>query len=126
MKKIKCDWFGEGEELYFNIMRLAEFEKAIGRPIQRLFIEGFFLDDLFIAYEIGLRHEGRRKPQFYINKIQELMYSKDLSIGELITPVQKALIASGVAGKQAYYGMFPEELTDDEKDELEAEESAKN
>ena len=52
MKKIKCDWFGEGEELYFNIMRLAEFEKAIGRPISTFYLlKGSSLTILFIAYE---------------------------------------------------------------------------
>lgn len=126
-KKISCDYFGEGETLYFNIMRLAEFEKSIGRPLQRLFIEGFFLDDLFVAYEIALRHEGRRKPQFYVDKIQELVEKKGLSISELTTPIQKALIASGVAGKQAYYSMFPEEMTEQDEEDLKAEaEAAKN
>ena len=123
-KKIPCDWFGEGESLYFNIMRLAEFEKTVGRPLQRLLIEGFYLDDLFVAYEIALRHEKKRSQQFYIDKIQHLVEDKGLTIADLTFPIQKALAASGVAGKQAYYALFPEELTDEESEELKVEEEA--
>lgn len=121
-KKIPCDWFGEGEFLYFNIMRLAEFEKTVGRPLQRLLFEGYYLDDLFVAYEIALRHEKKRSPQFYIDRIQHLVEKEGLTISDLTLPIQKALVASGVAGKQAYYALFPEELTEEEDEELKAEE----
>lgn len=54
MKQIKCDFFGKGECLYFNIQRLAEFESAVGKPIYNA-IQQLSLSDIITAYEIGLR-----------------------------------------------------------------------
>ena len=96
MKQIKCDFFGKGERLYFNIQRLAEFESAVGKPIYNA-IQQLSLSDIITAYEIGLRQD-------------------------IIMPIMKAITGSGILGKKAYFMAFPEEKTPEDDAEIEAEE----
>lgn len=83
MKQIKCDFFGKGERLYFNIQRLAEFESAVGKPIYNA-IQQLSLSDIITAYEIGLRQYGRRSTQFYADRLQELFDSGEVELNDIM------------------------------------------
>lgn len=50
------------------------------------------------------------------------MDNTDFNFNELMITVQKALIASGVMGKKIYYQEFPEEATEEDNANIEAEE----
>lgn len=121
MKQIKCDYFGKGERLYFNIQRLAEFESAVGKPIYNA-IQQLSLSDIITAYEIGLRQYGRRSTQFYADRLQELFDSGEVELNDIMMPIVKAITGSGILGKKAYFMAFPEEKTPEDDAEIEAEE----
>lgn len=120
MKRIPCDLFNEGEHIYFNIMRLGELESALKIKIQDLVSNNIGILDLIHCYAIGLAHEKRRTPQWYSQKMQELV-EKGYTFEQLAEPVIKAIIGSGIVGKAAYYSVFPDEMTEDDKAEIEAE-----
>ena len=113
MKRIPCEYFGEGEKIYFNIGRILQLEAVLKKPIGRILAEGLGMTEVLVAFEIGLAHYKRRSSVFYQEKIQEMM-------NNMIT-VQKALIASGVMGKKIYYQEFPEEATEEDNANIEAE-----
>ena len=121
MKQIKCELFGKGERLFFNIQRLAEFESAVGKPIYNA-IQQLSLSDIITAYEIGLRQYGRRSTQFYADKLQELFDSGECELQYIMMPIMKAITCSGILGKKAYFMAFPEEKTPDDDADIEAEE----
>lgn len=122
MKRIPCNFFGEGQKLYFNIARLAELESVTGQKIGEL-LSSLSLKSLVLAYVIGLQHEQRRSEQWYYTRLQELFDNGEITLDELTIPIVKAVAASGVLGKQVYFEMFPEELTDQDKEEMALEES---
>ena len=118
MKRIPCEYFGEGEKIYFNIGRILQLEAVLKKPI-----EGLGMTEVLVAFEIGLAHYKRRSSVFYQEKIQEMMNNTDFNFNELMITVQKALIASGVMGKKIYYQEFPEEATEEDNANIEAEEA---
>ena len=120
MKRVKCDLFGENEYVFFNVMRLMQLEKAIGCKIADVLANPFGLGDMMLAYEIGLKHEGKKRTAaWYAEKCDEL-FEEGVSLDELMSPIMKALIGSGVFGPQAYAIAFPEEVSEEEKEELKA------
>ena len=40
MKRIPCEYFGEGEKIYFNIGRILQIEAVLKKPIGRILAEG--------------------------------------------------------------------------------------
>jgi len=102
MKRIPCEYFGEGEKIYFNIGRILQLEAVLKKPIGRILAEGLGMTEVLVAFEIGLAHYKRRSSVFY---------------------QEKALIASGVMGKKIYYQEFPEEATEEDNANIEAEEA---
>ena len=123
MKRIPCEYFGEGEKIYFNIGRILQLEAVLKKPIGRILAEGLGMTEVLVAFEIGLAHYKRRSSLFYQEKIQEMMNNTDFNFNELMITVQKALIASGVMGKKIYYQEFPEEATEEDNANIEAEEA---
>lgn len=114
MKVLSCNYFGANETIYFNVKRLAELEVAIGKPIMSMMSTGnLSLFDMIQVYTIGMQHidNGRRTQDFYEEKIQELIDSEEYEVTDFIQTAVKALLASGVFGKKAYYSAFPNEVT---------------
>lgn len=124
MKKIPCNYFGNGEYIYFNIARLAQLEQALGKKVTEFAFEVPGLTEMFHAFSIGLAHEKRRTPDWYANRIDELL-EEGITFDDLSTVIVKALIGSGIMGKNAYALAFPDEVTEEDKAELK-EESEKN
>lgn len=130
MKKVQCDLFKEGQQMYFDIMRLATLEKLWGKPIAQA-ISNLGISELLSAFVIGLSHEwpsyAKKEQPWYAKRIQELI-DGGMSLSDITSPVLHAIIGSGILGKEAYFAIFPDEMTeDDRKDiELEAEEAEKN
>lgn len=118
MKRVKCDLFGENEYIFFNVARLMQLEKALDCKITELVSRVMGLSEMMTAYEIGLAHEGKKRNQlWYAQKVDEL-FEEGVTFDDLLLPVTKALIASGIAGPQVYAAVFPDEVSDEEKEEL--------
>lgn len=114
MKVLSCNYFGNNETIYFNVKRLAELETAINKPIMSMMSTGnLSLFDMIQVYTIGMQHidNGRRTQGFYEENIQELIDSEEYELTDFIQTAVKALLASGVFGKKAYYSAFPNEVT---------------
>lgn len=130
MKVLSCNYFNENETIYFNVKRLAMLETEIGKPIMSMMSTGnLSLFDMIQVYTIGMQHidNGRRTQDFYEEKIQELIDSEEYEVTDFIQTAVKALLASGVFGKKAYYSAFPNEVTRTvEKKIAEEEEETKN
>ncbi len=123
MKRIKCNLFGEGQYIYFNIGRLAELEKALKKPIIQVLQDGALgINEILKCYAVGMQQERRQNTAWYAQKIQELV-EQGVTFETLTTPILKALIGSGILGKKAYFMAFPDEMTAKDKEELEDEET---
>lgn len=117
MKKIACNFFNEGESLFFNIARLTQLEQATGKTIQELMNLNLSLFDVVNAYAIGLGqyrniNKKRSSVNWYMEEIQRLI-DEGVEFQELLLPIIEAIVASGIMGKAAYYAVFPEEMPDD-------------
>lgn len=123
MKKIPCNYFGEGQYIFFNIARLAQLEQAIGVKAMELVTTAPGLTEVLHALSIGLGHEQRRTPDWYANRMDELFEHEEATFDDIATIVLKALIGSGLLGKKAYAAAFPEEVTEADKDAIAAEEA---
>lgn len=121
MKRIACDLFGEGQHLFFNTARLLQLENATGKEILTLCGRVFSMNEIVTAYMIGLAHENKNKQtQWYANKIDAL-FEAGVSFEELFEPVMKAIVATGVLGREALLQSFPEMISPQERKEIEFE-----
>lgn len=119
-RKIPFELFGEKQELSFNIIGIAELEKAMGKSIQQIVKKedagvGFCLAALPIALK-------RLNPHIYIEKIEKYLEGGG-TIDELSTPLVCAIAASGVLGKaasDAAMSIYYPELFQDKGEEPEA------
>lgn len=112
MKTVNYEVFGYGQDIYFNIGRLAAVENLIKVPVGEIIASQYLnLNHLAGLIAVGLSHHQKRTPQWYLDKIQELL-DKGMTIEEIHEPVVKALAASGIMGKEVYYAFFPEENTE--------------
>ncbi len=122
MKKIEFALFGENEYMYLNIGRLIDIERMTGKSAGEI-IKGQNLDLglLTVILSVALRHHKMRTPQWYAEKMQELVDDGlDLET-EIQMPVVKCIAGSGILGKAVYYKLFPEELTKKAEQELKKE-----
>ncbi|WP_302490410.1 hypothetical protein [uncultured Dialister sp.] len=118
MKKIDFELFGPGQYLYFDIGRLIQVEnitkKGAGEIIKN---QDLNLGTMTVLFSVGLRHHGLKPPQWYADKMQELL-DQGHEVTEFMEPLVKALAGSGILGKAAYYTVFPEEATEEVKKEI--------
>lgn len=125
MKKIEFPLFGESEYMYLNIGRLIDIERMTGKSAGEIIkSQNLDLGLLTIILSVALRHHKMRTPQWYADRMQELVdRGLDLET-DIQMPVVKCIAGSGILGKTVYYKLFPEELT--EKKEKEIKEERKN
>ena len=124
MKKIDIKAFGEGQQIWFNIGRLRRVEDMLKCPIGEV-LQGQMcirdsLKNLLVLLSVGMSQNGNKTEQYYAEKIDEAM-ENGYSIADIQLPVVKAVAASGILGVGAYYQLFPDELTDEQKADIEYE-----
>lgn len=109
MKQIPFELFGPGQYLYFDIGRLIQAENLTGKSAGEI-IQGQTLNlSLMTAlFSVGLRHHGIKNPQWYADKMQELI-TEGHEMQEFTEPLVKAIVGSGILGRAVYYAVFPEE-----------------
>ena len=114
-KTIPFDLFEHGQTIYFDILRLAEFEKAMGAPIQQIIQSGNAGINFCLAgLQVGLKHHNRRAtPDFYAEKIGEYL-DEGGAIDEIAVAIIRAIMASGLFGKEAA-ARADEALTEEKK-----------
>jgi hypothetical protein len=101
-KTIPFELFEKGQEIYFDIPRLAELEKAVGLPINMIVTKqetgiGFCL----IALRIGLKHHYRKATEDFYAEKMETHFDNDGTLEDIIIPIIRAIMASGIFGKEA-------------------------
>lgn len=122
MKKIEFPLFGENEFMYLNIGRLIDIERMAGKSAGEIIrSQNLDLGLLTIILSVALRHHKMRTPQWYADKMQKLIDEGIDLETDIQMPVVKCIADSGILGKAVYYKLFPEELTDKAKGELEKE-----
>ena len=126
MKKVPFEYFGAGQEIYFNIERLIQFESISKRPIGTVIsTEALDITNLTILISVGLRHYGNKNPQYYAQELQRLIDAEECDIQDMQMDIVKALAGSGALGKEAKLLFFPDEFTKKEQEQI-AEEARKN
>ncbi|WP_337804388.1 hypothetical protein [Phascolarctobacterium succinatutens] len=122
MKKIDIKAFGEGQQIWFNIGRLRRVEDMLKCPIGEVLQDAdkLSLKNLLVLLSVGMSQNGNKTEQYYAEKIDEAM-ENGYSIADIQLPVVKAVAASSILGVGAYYQLFPDELTDEQKADIEYE-----
>lgn len=119
MKKVKIDFFGAEEEIYFDISRIMEVEKATGLSIGQIIMsQQLNMSNLAVLLMIGMKHTTHKKAVSNWAEEIEKALNDGVEIMEIQEAVSKALVGSGILGKAAYYKVFPEELTPETKAEI--------
>ena len=122
MKKVEFPLFGENEYMFLNIGRLIDIERMTGKPAGEIIKnQNLDLGMLTINLSVALRHHKMRTPQWYANKLQDLVDEGIDLETDIQIPVVKCIAGSGILGKAVYYKLFPEEMTENSKEELETE-----
>ena len=122
MKKVDFPLFGENEYMFLNIGRLIDIERMTGKPAGDIIKnQSLDLGMLTIILSVALRHHKMRTPQWYANKLQDLVDEGIDLETDIQIPVVKCIACSGILGKAIYYKLFPEEMTENSKEELETE-----
>jgi hypothetical protein len=103
-KEIKFDLFNEGETIYFNNLRLNQFEKAIGRsimPDEFLMKAKFNQNETLQGLLIGLRHHYPKATfETVCEKVDNYFDETGKGIGVISDLVLKAIVATGIYGKE--------------------------
>lgn len=121
MKQVKCDLFGKGEYIFFNIGRLSRLESELGKPIVTLLNGNIGITETIAAYKIGLAHMDKKRTTVWYEEKMQALLEEGVTLDAIMMPVLKAIIGSGIAGKAAYFEAFPEEMTAKDKKDLEVE-----
>ncbi len=123
---VRCDYFGEGQEIKLNINAYSRIQEKMKTPIGELLSLTRSLDITLICELLaeGLRQHGYHDAKWYGNKIQELLDTGKIeSVAEIQGLVAKAIIASKFYGKEIYFLTFPEEMTEEDKEWMKEQEA---
>ena len=103
MRKIEFPLFGENEYMFLNIGRLIDIERMTGKPAGDIIKnQSLDLGMLTIILSVALRHHKMRTPQWYANKLQELVDEGIDLETDIQIPVVKCIAGSGILGKAVY------------------------
>ena len=103
-KEIKFDLFAEGETIYFNNIRMKQFEKAIGRSIMPdtfLLTAKFTFDETIAGLIIGLKHHyPKATTESVCEKLDDYFDKTGRGVQHASDLVLNAMIATGFFGKE--------------------------
>lgn len=121
MKKIDIEAFGIGQQIWFNIGRLEKLEKLLGKPTGVILEEcqNLNIHNIVALLQVGMSQNGDKGPQYYHQKIEEAL-ENGYTLNDIQLCLVKAIAGSGVLSEEFYYAYFPEEMTDEKRQELEA------
>lgn len=111
-KSIPFELFGPNQYIMFDILRLAELEKAIGSSIMKIAVEqDISINFCIAALSIGMKQHYQPNPTLYAQKIEEYL-DKGGTLMDIVTPLIQAIAATGIFGNTAKTAT---EETDDRK-----------
>lgn len=115
MKKINIEAFGPGVQIWFTIGRLKELESYLNTPIGDIMMESqkLSITNLLAMLRCGLVHQYGNKPEAFYAKLVDDALENGAELVDIQSAVIKALVGSGLLGKQYYYNVFPEEKPED-------------
>ncbi len=114
-KNIPFTLFGENQYIMFDILRLAELERALGMPINQVVQrQDAGVNFCLTALPIGMKQHYRPDPKIYADKIEQYL-EQGGAIDEIAIPIVKAIIASGIFGKTAQEEAEKFEVGEEEK-----------
>jgi len=102
-KSIPFEFFAPNQFVYFDIERLALLEKISGTTITKMAAGGGATGIVFVlqACQVGLAHHYHNAtPEDYVKMTEEYL-EKDGNISTLEMALGRAIIASGIYGKEA-------------------------
>lgn len=102
-KSIPFEFFAPNQFVYFDIERLALLEKISGTTITKMAAGGGATGIVFVlqACQVGLAHHYHNAtPEDYVKMIEEYL-EKDGNISTLEMALGRAIVASGIYGKEA-------------------------
>lgn len=100
-RTIPFELFEANQTIYFDILRLAELEKALGDSIINVVRKQDAGINFCIAgLTVGLKqYYPRATPVVMAEKIEQYL-DEGGTLDELATPIVRAILASGIFGKQ--------------------------
>ena len=122
-KSIPFEVFGPNQYIYFDILRLAELEGALGCSINDIIQrQDAGVKFCLTALPIGMKHHYHKPTSaFFAEKIEEHLAKDGASLDDIAVPIVKAILASGVFGKEvADRAMGMEEELAEEDEEAES------
>jgi hypothetical protein len=100
-KTVPFEVFGPNQFLMFDILRLSELEKAVGKTINELVTNGNAgVEFCLKALPIGMKQHYRPDPREYAERIEKHLENGG-TLNQIEVPIIKAILASGIYGKQA-------------------------
>lgn len=100
-KTVPFELFRPGEEIYFNIVRLAELEKKINKPIVEIVGTSYIGIDFCLAgIEVGLKQHYPRTTKEQFAEMMGKYLEEGGTLDEIAVPIIKAIMASGIFGQQ--------------------------
>ncbi len=118
-KSIPFEFFAPNQFVYFDIERLALLEKISGTTITKMAAGGGATGIIFVlqACQVGLAHHYHKAtPDDYVKMIEDHL-EKGGNISTLEMALGRAIVASGIYGKEAAnraMGKNTEEKKDEE------------
>ena len=100
-KTIPFELFEENQTIYFDILRLAELEKALGDSIINVVRkQDAGINFCLAGLTVGLKHHYHKAtPAVMAEKIENYL-DEGGTLDELATPIVMAIVASGIFGRQ--------------------------
>lgn len=99
-KTIPFELFGPNQYLMFDILRLAELERVLGKPIAQVIAsQDIGVDFVLKSLPIAMKQHYRETPEFFANKIEEHLDGGG-SFDDVAVPLVRAILASGLLGKE--------------------------
>lgn len=125
-RSIPFEFFAPNQHMYFDLKRLADMERELGTPIIRVMMEieeatcgiGF----ITATCRAGLAHHYPNKPGIMENALDEYMErGGSLFDSDFLLSINRALIASGLFGKELADKAVRNEMGSGEEAETESE-----
>jgi len=100
-KSIPFEIIEKNQTIYFDILRLAELERLLGKQITDIVHSGDAGINFCLAgMQAGLKHHYfNSAPSFYAEKIGEFI-DKGGKLDDVAIPIIRAIMASGIFGKE--------------------------
>jgi hypothetical protein len=102
LKKTPFDCFGQGQEIYFDTLRLARLEEMTGKTVFHIvFVQDMAINFCAQALSVCLEHHyPDKRADFFKKKIADYVDSGEGTLLDVWTPIRQAILKSGIIVKE--------------------------